>query len=113
METYSLTTKSIKSVATGMINKPKKKIGHENNMLSIPRNSAANGSLGQKLLYAKMKINHKIIEPQIEQCVNHVHEFIIRPAFRQTVTTTYCIKNIKQKFKIDISKYYNIITKKF
>lgn len=36
-----------------------------------------------------MKINHKDIEPQIEQCVNHVHEFVISPAFRHTVTTTY------------------------
>lgn len=36
-----------------------------------------------------MKINHRDIEPQIEQCVNHVHEFVISPAFRQTVTTTY------------------------
>lgn len=36
-----------------------------------------------------MKRNHKTIEPQMAQCVNHVQEFVIRPAFKQTVITTY------------------------
>lgn len=41
-------------------------------------------------LYIIIKMNHKPIEPHIEQCVNQVQKFVISPAFKQTVTTTYC-----------------------
>lgn len=40
-------------------------------------------------LYIIINRNHNSIEPQIEQCVSHVHEFVMSPAFRHTVTTTY------------------------
>lgn len=36
-----------------------------------------------------MNTNQRPIDPQIAQCVSHVHEFDINPAFKQTVTTTY------------------------
>lgn len=29
------------------------------------------------------------MDPHIEQCVSHVQELMIKPAFKQTVTTTY------------------------
>lgn len=42
-----------------------------------------------------MNRNQRPIEPQMEQCVSQVHEFVIKPAFRQTVTTTYCKNGIR------------------
>lgn len=42
-----------------------------------------------------MNKNHIRIDPQIERCVSHVQWLVIKPAFRQTVTTTYC-KQIKK-----------------
>lgn len=38
------------------------------------------------------KTNHVAMEPQIARCVSFVHAFVTRPAFRHTVTTTYCRK---------------------
>lgn len=46
-------------------------------------------------LYTITKMNHKIMDPQMAQWVGNVHEFVTRPAFKQTVTTTYCnMKNM-------------------
>lgn len=98
--------------------KPNQNIGDENMMWSMPVNTAATGIVGQKLLYERrrkngrplellvtpyffvhcsnrahlyrmMNKNHNTMEPQMEQCVSHVHELVTKPAFKQTVTTTY------------------------
>lgn len=103
------------------MNSPSQNTGDENMIVSIPTKTAASGIDGQKLLFREKKIigeigfdtrfecgaadslthlyiimkrNHRRIEPQMEQCVIHVHEFVIKPALKQTVTTTYCNKSI-------------------
>lgn len=52
-----------------------------------------------------MNMNHMRIDPQIERCVSQVQWFVIRPAFKQTVTTTYW------KTKIKSEKIYNNVHK--
>lgn len=46
-------------------------------------------------------MNHIRIDPQIERCVSQVQWCVIRPAFKQTVTTTYCgyKRNNRQKIE--------------
>lgn len=116
--TYTFTTTSIKIVAMGIRNNPNQNTGDENKIWSIPKNTAATGKVGHKLLkqiilvnvtsfiamtvfvylYIRININHNIIEPHMEQCVNHVHEFVTSPALKHTVTTTY-YNNKKQLLK--------------
>lgn len=87
--TYTLVVTSNNNVAIGIMNRPNQNTGDANIIRSIPTNTAATGIVGHKLLYIIMKTNQRPIEPHIEQCVNHVHEFVIKPAFKHTVTTTY------------------------
>lgn len=48
-----------------------------------------------------MNMNHRRIDPQIETCVRQVQWFVIRPAFKQTVTTTYCEPNNQKCIDIE------------
>lgn len=54
-----------------------------------------------------MKTNQSPIDPQIEQCVSQVQEFVISPALRQTVTTTYCkLKEDKVEINEKFRKFH-------
>lgn len=51
--TYALIVTSNRIAAIGIINRPSQKTGDENNILSMPENTAAIGIDGQKLLEKK------------------------------------------------------------
>lgn len=48
-----------------------------------------------------------MIEPQMEQWVNQVHEFVMRPAFKHTVTTTYWKVNENMLVSVVWLKYFS------
>lgn len=50
-----------------------------------------------------MKINHIAIDPQMEKCVSQVQWLVMSPAFKQTVTTTYCNRE-KEKNRNPLTK---------
>lgn len=58
------------------------------------------------------KINHVAMEPQIARCVSHVHAFVTRPAFRQTVTTTYYRKQKKYCHRHSVMHTKNLSAQK-
>jgi hypothetical protein len=87
--TYTLIRKSGMMAIAGMRNMPNQKTAVVNSIKYIPDMTLPTGTVGQNMLYAIMNTNQSTIEPQMAQCVNHVHELVTRPAFRQTVMTTY------------------------
>lgn len=84
---------STKIAVVGMRNSPSQNDGVVNSISAMPTNTAPTGMVGQILLYRPMKINHIRIDPQMAACVSRGQELVTKPAFKQTVTTTYYKKS--------------------
>ena len=83
-----------RSAIKGKMIRPTQKSMERYNIPCIPAISAAKRKVGQKLAYSVKKKNHDAIEPQMARCVKTVQALVSNPAFRQTVTTTYCNERI-------------------